>query len=85
MKTELVTNLKREATKIIDSLSKKSSPILITQRGRPAAYLVSVGKFEALNERIDILEKIARGEKAIFEGNVVTHEQAKKRMKKWLT
>jgi len=39
MKTQLVTALKRHATKIIAGLKVEKTPILITQHGQPAAYL----------------------------------------------
>ena len=84
MKTELVTNLKRKATEIIAGLEEDRLPILITEHGRPAAYLVDVETFENLQTRLRILEGIARGEKAIREGRHSTHGQAKRRMKKWL-
>ncbi len=51
MKTELVTTLKRKATDIIAAVAKDRSPVLITQHGRPAAYLVDVESFEGLNEK----------------------------------
>ena len=84
MKAELVTTLKRRATEIIDRLNKDGAPVLITQRGIPAAYLVGVESFELMQRRIEILEGIARGEKAIREGNVFTHEEAKKKLARWL-
>jgi len=84
MKVELVTNLKRMATEIIGNLAEDQEPVLITQHGRPAAYLLDVTTFEAMHARIELLEGIARGERAIEEGRVVSHEEAKKRMKRWL-
>jgi prevent-host-death family protein len=84
MKTELVTNLKRQATKIIEDLGRSSSPIVITEHGRKAAYLLSVRAFEGLQARMRILEAIARGEKAVQEGRVMSHAQAKRKMKRWL-
>jgi prevent-host-death family protein len=84
MKVELVTNLKRKATEILGDLAVDREPVLITQHGRPAAYLLDVTTFEAMNERIALLENIARGERAIEEGRVVPHEEAKRRMKRWL-
>lgn len=83
MKTELVTNLKRKATKIIADLEHSGAPILITEHGRGAAYLLSINTFEKLQKRMEILEGIARGEKAIQEGRVVSHTQAKRKMKRW--
>ena len=84
MKTELVTTLKRQATRLISELQKARSPILITEHGKPAAYLVDVESYETQQDRVRILEGIARGERAVQEGNILTHDQAKKRMKRWL-
>jgi prevent-host-death family protein len=85
MRTELVTTLKRKATEIIAELERDRAPLLITQHGRPAAYLVDVDTYEKLNLRIALLEGIARGERAIEQGRVVSHTAAKKRMARWLT
>ncbi len=84
MKTELVTTLKRKATDLISSVASSRDPILITQHGRPAAYLVDVETFEGLNEKLAVLEAIGRGERAIQQGRVFSHHQAKKRMTRWL-
>lgn len=84
MKTELVTRLKREATKILAELHESKEPVLITEHGLPSAYLVDVDDYDLLLSRMKLLEGIAIGEKAIKEGRVVTHEKAKERLKKWL-
>ncbi len=84
MKTELVTTLKRKATEILGDLEKDKEPRLITQHGRPAAYLLDVSTYERMEGRIALLEGIARGERAIEERRVVSHSEAKKRMKRWL-
>ena len=81
---ELVTTLKREATKIIARARRKKEPVLITEHGLPAAYLIDAKSYEIMQSRMRILEGIARGEAAIREGRVFTHEQARKRLKKWL-
>ena len=84
MKTELVTTLKREATKILADLHASKEPILITEHGKPSAYLLDVDDYEMLQERLHILEGIARGESAIAENRVYSHAQARKKMSKWL-
>ncbi len=83
MKTQLVTTLKRKATKILTELVKDHSPVLITQHGIPTAYLVDVVTFEALQNRMRVLEGIARGERAIEERRTSTYAQAKHRLKRW--
>ena len=84
MRTELVTTLKRKATELLSELSRDKEPILITQHGLPSAYLVDVDSFENLKGRVKLLEGIARGERAIEDGRIVTHEEAKSRMSRWL-
>ncbi|MCX6973866.1 MAG: type II toxin-antitoxin system prevent-host-death family antitoxin [Verrucomicrobia bacterium] len=84
MRTELVTTLKRKATDLISQLSADQEPVLITQHGLPAAYLVDVNMFESMESRLSLLEGIARGEKAILENRVLSHEDAKQRMARWL-
>jgi prevent-host-death family protein len=84
MKTELVTTLKRSATKILTGLVKDRAPVLITQHGIPTAYLVDVNTFETLQRRLRLLEGIARGERAIEQGRISSHEQAKRKLRRWL-
>ncbi len=85
MKTELVTTLKRQATKILSELHDSKEPVLITEHGKPSAYLVDVEDYDALQRRMQILEGIARGESAVQEGRVLSHAQAKDKMQKWLS
>ncbi|MGE0822554.1 MAG: type II toxin-antitoxin system Phd/YefM family antitoxin [Candidatus Binatia bacterium] len=85
MRTELVTTLKRKATEIISEVDREKVPVLITQHGRPAAYLVDVETYERLNQRLAVLEGIARGERAVEQGRVMSHADAKKRLARWLS
>jgi prevent-host-death family protein len=84
MRTELVTTLKRKATEIISEMTREHEPVLITQHGLPSAYLVDVESYERMEARLRLLEGIAKGEKAIQEGRVVSNAEAKQRMSRWL-
>jgi prevent-host-death family protein len=53
MRTELVTTLKRRATDVIERLAEDREPILITQHGSPAAYLVDVYTFAAMRKKLE--------------------------------
>ena len=85
MRTEIVTTLKRQATELLSDLERDREPILITQRGVPSASLVDVETYDAMQRRIQLLERIARGEKALEEGRTLSHASAKKRMARWLS
>ena len=84
MKTELVTTLKRQATKILADLHESKEPVLITEHGQPSAYLIDVDDYEMMQNRLKILEGIARGETAIREGRVLSNSKAKEKMSRWL-
>ena len=85
MKTELVTTLKRQATKILSELHESKEPVLITEHGKPSAYLVDFEDFELLQRRMEILEGIARGEVAVLEGRTLSNSKAKESMSRWLS
>ena len=84
MKTELVTTLKRQATRVLSDLHATGEPVLITEHGKPSAYLVDVDSYEYMQNRMHILEGIARGERAILEKRTLSHAEAKRKMKEWL-
>jgi len=84
MRIELVTTLKRQATKILAELHDSKEPVLITEHGQPSAYLIDVHDYERMQNRMRILEGLARGEAAITEGRVFTQKEAKDKMSKWL-
>jgi prevent-host-death family protein len=84
MRVELVTTLKRQATKILADLHTSKEPVLITEHGQPSAYLVDVDDYEFMQQRMEILEGVARGEQAIKNGNTFSNQEAKEKMNKWL-
>ena len=84
MRIELVTTLKRQATKILAELHDSKEPVLITEHGQPSAYLVDVQDYEMMQNRMRILEGVARGEAAIIDNRTYTQSKAKEKMSKWL-
>ena len=84
MRVELVTTLKRQATKILADLHASKEPVLITEHGQPSAYLVDVEDYEFMQQRMAILEGVARGEQAIKNGDVLSNQEAEEKMSQWL-
>ena len=83
MKVELVTNLKRQATKILADLHATKEPVLITEHGQPSAYLVDVQDYEFTQRRLALLEALSRGERAVLEGRTFSQSEAREKMAKW--
>lgn len=84
MKVELVTNLKRHATRILADLHESKEAVLITEHGLPSAYLVDVQDYEFMQRRLALLEALSKGERAVLGNRTLTHAQARERMGKWL-
>ena len=84
MRTELVTTLKRQASELLADIERDKEPILITQHGLPSAYLLDVETYERMQQRMAVLEGIARGEQAVAEGRTTTNAQARQRLARWL-
>lgn len=61
------------AAEVLKDIRRSKSAMLITQNGRPAAYLMDVKTYERMQKRMLLLEGIARGEKSIREGRTVSH------------
>lgn len=84
MKVALVTNLKRQATKILADLHASKKPVLITAHGQPSAYLVDVQDYEFMQRRLELLEGLSLGERAVLEGRTYSQTEAREKMGKWL-
>ena len=61
---------------------KAENKMIINQKAK-LPHLSNDEDDELMKSRMDILEGIARGERAILAGNTHTHEEAKERLKKW--
>ena len=72
MKTELVTTLKRQAARILADVRDSGESVLITEHGRPSAYLVNVESFESMQTKMRVLEGIVRGERDVVENRTYT-------------
>jgi prevent-host-death family protein len=63
-----VSDLRQDAASTLKRLEHSRNPIVITQRGRAAAVLMSVESYERSEEERRILMRLAKGEKEIQEG-----------------
>ena len=63
-----ITDLRQDATAIVKRVTKSREPLIITQRGRAAAVMVSVEDYEHSRHELEILRLLARGEKEIKKG-----------------
>lgn len=63
-----VTDLRKDAAAALKRVRSSKQPLVITQRGRAAAVMLSIEAFERAEQERDLLRLLARGEKEIAAG-----------------
>ena len=63
-----ITDLRQEAAEVLKRLRKGKEPVVITQRGRAAAVLLSIEEYERARQEREILELLVQGDKEIASG-----------------
>ncbi len=63
-----VSDLRQHAAEILKKIRDNREPVIITQRGRAAAVMISVEAYEKAEHEKEILQLLARGEKEIEAG-----------------
>jgi prevent-host-death family protein len=63
-----ITDLRQDATTIVKRVTASREPLVITQRGRAAAVMVSMEAYEHSQHELELLRVLARGEKEIEAG-----------------
>lgn len=63
-----VSDLRQDAAGVLKRLRNSREPVVITQRGRAAAVLVSVEAFERSEHDLQVLRLLAKGEREIEAG-----------------
>jgi len=60
-----VSDLRKDAAKILKQLKDSKEPLIITQRGRAAAVMLSVETFERSEHDKELLRLLVKGEREI--------------------
>ncbi len=86
IKQVTVTDLQRNAAKVINELGK--GPVVVSQRGRPAAVIIDTDTFERIEREIEEIEKkrlievIEAGLSDYRAGRVVSRAEVARRLRK---
>ena len=65
-----------------DKVKKTKRPLVITQNGKSAAILIDVSEYEAMVDKIEVLEDIKLAEEQINRGMGIPHQEVKKKFAK---
>jgi prevent-host-death family protein len=60
-----ITDLRKDAAAVLERVKDSAEPVVITQRGRAAAVLVSPEMYERAEQERQMLRLLARGEREL--------------------
>ena len=63
-----VSDLRQDVAAVLKRLQASRKPMVMTQRGRPVAVLLSIEAYERREQERELLQHLARGEKDIAAG-----------------
>ena len=69
---------------IIAKVSQTHRPVLVTQNGRAASYIINAGDFDDLMERIELSRSVAISRKQFENGEFQSEEEVFKEMEDML-
>jgi prevent-host-death family protein len=82
-----VTDLQRQASQIIGNMSDSDEPVIITQRGRTAAVLLTAKRYAEIEadlkrlDELELLEMVEKSRQEITDKKTLSHEEVKRRLK----
>lgn len=81
-----VSDLQRQAAQVLAAVNKSSEPIIVTQRGRPAAVIISAKRYAQIEEDLaefddfELERLVEEGLRAKEAGDSLTLEEVKRRL-----
>jgi prevent-host-death family protein len=63
-----ISDLRQGAADLLKKVRRTGQPVVITQRGRAAAVMVSVDAYERAEHERELLRRLVRGEKEVLRG-----------------
>ena len=79
-----ISYVKAHTTEIVKYVGDSKTPVVITQNGEAKAVIIDIESYQKTLNAITLAKLLSFGEKDIKNGNIITHENAKKVFEKTL-
>jgi len=63
-----ISDLRDDAANVLERMRKSQEPVVITQRGRAAAVMVSIEEYERSEHERELLRLLVQGDKEVASG-----------------
>jgi prevent-host-death family protein len=77
-----ISYVKSHTTEVLKNVGETKSPIIITQNGEAKAVIIDIESYQKTLNAINLAKLLSFSEIDLKKGNIVTHEEAKKRFEK---
>lgn len=75
-----LTAFRANAASFVERVRETGRPLVLTQHGRSSAVLIGAAEYENLIEELETLRDAQISERQIAEGEVVSNEEARRRI-----
>jgi len=75
-----LSEFRANAAAVIAQVRRTKRPVVLTQHSRSAAVLLDVDEYEALLERVELLQDVQTAERQLAAGQGIAHEDAEARV-----
>jgi antitoxin YefM len=72
-----LSEFRANAASLVKQVKESGRPLVITQHGKSSAILLDVKEYQALLDKIEILQDVQTAEQQIAEGRAISHSDAK--------
>ncbi len=76
-----LSEFRANAAMLIEQVRTTKRPMIITQHGKSTAVILDVREYEALLEKLEILQDIRLAESHIEQGLGISHKEAQKHIR----
>lgn len=77
----VVGDMSEQTAVLVERAQATRRPVSLTAAGDEVAVLLDARDFRAMEERLALLQDILRAEAEVAEGHVISHEEAKARVR----
>jgi len=74
-----VSEFRANTASVLQRVQETGGPVVLTQRGRTAAILLSAGAYDELLDELELLRDVRRAERELAEGLAIDHSDARHR------
>ena len=75
-----LSEFRANAANFLKQVKETKRPLILTQHGKSSAVLIDVVEYQALIEKLDLLQEVQIAERQIAEGKYFTNDQVKERL-----